>query len=154
MIRLSRLADYGVVLMTQLVRQPGELTTAAELAAATGLPTPTVSKLLKLLAQDGLLTSQRGIRGGYALARAPGAITVAEIVHALDGPIALTDCTSEDHTNCEIEALCPTRTNWRRINDAIRTALSGVTLAEMASPFDTTRAPPIRPRALSPLAAE
>ncbi|MBM3486840.1 MAG: SUF system Fe-S cluster assembly regulator [Alphaproteobacteria bacterium] len=154
MIRLSRMADYGVVLMTQLARQPRDLTTAAELAAATSLPTPTVSKLLKLLAQDGLLTSQRGIRGGYALARPATAISVAEIVHALDGPIALTECTSEQHTNCEIEALCPTRTNWRRINDAIRAALGGVTLAEMASPFDTRLARPVRAGALSPLAAE
>ncbi len=134
MIKLSRMADYGVVLMTQLAREPQSLRTAPELAQTCGLPLPTVSKILKMLAQDGLLDSQRGTKGGYLLARGAEAITVADLIGALDGPIALTDCMGADGLVCEIEALCPTRTNWRRINDAMIEALNGVSLADMAAP--------------------
>ena len=137
MIKLSRMADYGVVLMTQLAREPDALRTAPELAQACGLPLPTVSKILKLLAQGGLLASHRGTKGGYVLGRDAEAITMADVIGTLDGPIALTDCMGADGLVCEIEALCPTRTNWRRINDAMVQALSGVTLADMAVPvFD------------------
>ncbi len=134
MIKLSRMADYGVLLMTELARAADVLRTAPELAANTGLPVPTVSKVLKLLAQDGMLHSQRGTKGGYALARTAETITVADIIGAVEGPIALTDCVDADGSLCEIEALCPTRTNWRRINEALTEALSSVTLAEMAQP--------------------
>ena len=145
MIKLSRMADYGVVLMTQLAREPDVLRTAPELAQACSLPLPTVSKILKLLAQDGLLGSQRGTKGGYFLGRDAVDITMADLIGALDGPIALTDCMGADGLVCEIEALCPTRTNWRRINDAMIEALSGVTLADMALPaIDFERHMPVR----------
>jgi len=134
MIKLSRMADYGVVLMTQFARDVEALRTAPDMAAASGLPVPTVSKVLKLLTQGGLLESHRGIKGGYALARGPAEISVAQIIGALDGPIALTDCMSADGVVCEIEALCPTRTNWKKINDVLTAALSSVTLAEMTGP--------------------
>ncbi len=134
MIKLSRMADYAVVLMAQLAREPETLRTAAELSQSCGLPLPTVSKILKLLAHGDLLVSYRGNRGGYLLARASEGITVADVIGAVDGPIALTDCTGADGLVCEIEALCPTRTNWQRINDAMIEALSSVTLAEMAAP--------------------
>jgi len=134
MIKLSRMADYGVVVMTQLAREPSAFRTATEVAAATALPAPTVSKLLKQLANSDLLESHRGTKGGYALTRPASEITMAEIIGAVDGPIALTDCVGSDGTVCEIEALCPTRTNWKRINDVLVQALSGVTLAEMAAP--------------------
>jgi FeS assembly SUF system regulator len=134
MIKLSRMADYGVILMTQLARESGSVTTAAELAASCALPLPTVSKLLKQLSQDGLLESRRGIKGGYALARPAEAISMADIIGAVEGPIALTDCMDSDGALCEIEALCPTRTNWRRINDVLTRALDGVSLAEMVLP--------------------
>ena len=134
MIRLSRMADYGVVLMTQFARAPLALRTAPDIARTCGLPPPTVSKILKMLAQGGLLESQRGTKGGYRLARDARAITMADLIGALDGPIALTDCMDVDGLVCEIEALCPTRTNWRRINDAMVEALSGVSLADMALP--------------------
>ena len=137
MIKLSRMADYGVVLMTQMARERELLRTAPELAQSCGLPLPTVSKILKLLAQGGLLASHRGTKGGYLLAREADDITMADVIGTLDGPIALTDCVGPDGVLCEIEALCPTRTNWRRINDAMVQALSGVTLADMAVPaFD------------------
>ena len=134
MIKLSRMSDYGVVLMTQLARAPRTLRTAPDLAQACGLPVPTVSKILKLLAQAELLESQRGTKGGYRLALDAELITMADLIGALDGPIALTDCIDADGLVCEIEALCPTRTNWRRITDAMIEALNGVSLADMALP--------------------
>lgn len=134
MIKLTRMADYGVLLMTELARGHGNLRTASGLASNTGLPTPTVSKVLKLLSHAGLLESQRGAQGGYALARAVDGITVADIIGAVEGPITLTDCIDEDGAMCEIEAVCPTRTNWSRINDVMNEALGRVTLAEMALP--------------------
>jgi FeS assembly SUF system regulator len=134
MIKLSRMADYGVVVMTHLAREPGAFRTAPEIAAATALPSPTVSKILKLLANSDLLESHRGTKGGYALTRQADEVTMAEIIGAVDGPIALTDCVGSDGTVCEIEALCPTRTNWKRINDVLVQALNGVSLAEMAAP--------------------
>ncbi len=141
MIRLSRLADYGVVLTTHLARQPERWLTAPELAGATMLPLPTVAKVLKLLAHDGVVGSHRGIKGGYQLARAPEAITVADIVAALDGPIALTECVGAE--GCGIESLCPTRVNWQTINRAVTAALASVTLADMAAPpaFSPRREP-------------
>ena len=134
MIRLSRLSDYGIVLMTQLAARPGVLTTAPELALTSGLPVPTVSKVLKAIAQDGLLESQRGTKGGYALTRPAAEISVADIIRALEGPIALTECTEAEGGSCEIEPSCPTRTNWVRINDAVTGALEGISLAEMMAP--------------------
>lgn len=136
MIKLSRMADYGVVLMTQFARDAGQLKTASDMAATSGLPVPTVSKILKRLVQEGLLESHRGIKGGYMLAREPGEVSMADIIGAVDGPIALTECMSGDGLICEIEALCPTRTNWKKINDVLTAALASVSLAEMAGPIE------------------
>ena len=150
MIRLSRLADYGIVMMTQLATRPGMFVAAPEMALATGLPIPTVSKILKQLSQAGLLDSQRGSKGGYALVRAPEEVPMTEIIAAVDGPIALTECTVEEDGVCDIEALCPTRTNWRRINDAVVGALAGITLADMTLPSPSFLPPlsePARPAA-------
>jgi len=105
---------------------------AFDLAAATGLPAPTVSKLLAALARAGVLVSQRGAKGGYRLARPPAAITAADIVSAVDGPIALTVCIEHGAGACDVESLCPTRSGWRRINDAVRDAMKSVSLAELA----------------------
>jgi FeS assembly SUF system regulator len=143
MIKLSRMADYGVILMVQLARAGELVTTASELTESIALPGPTVSKLLKQLSRAGLLDSQRGTNGGYTLAMRAGDISVADIVSALDGPIALTECMTADGAVCEIEALCPTRTNWRQINNALVDALDRVSLAEMARPvFETTTIQP------------
>ncbi len=133
MIRLSKLSDYGIAMMTHLARDRTGQRSAAEIAEATGVPAPMASKILKLLGRAGLLASHRGASGGYGLARGPEAITVAEIIEALDGPIALTACIEEGAGDCMIERLCPARANWQRINRAIRDALSGITLAEMAA---------------------
>ena len=144
MIRLSRLADYGVVLMTHVATGSERPQTAAAAAAATRIPEPTASKILKLLARAGLLESQRGINGGFALARAPGDITVAEIVTAVDGPIALTECQEIDGA-CSFEEFCPTRGNWRKINTAVHHALDEISLADMTMPFASFIARPSGP---------
>jgi FeS assembly SUF system regulator len=131
-IRLSRFADYGIVIVTQLARQPERQQNAPEIALATGIPQPMAAKVLKVLARAEILASHRGAKGGYGLARPAAAVTVAEVVEALDGPIALTSCLEEDGAHdCGIEALCLTRANWQRVNDAIRDALGRVTIAEM-----------------------
>ena len=135
MLRMTRLTDYGVVLLTHIAREPGRLTrNAPELAAAAHLPLPTVSKILKILAREGLLVPHRGAKGGFSLAKPPTEITVADIIGALEGPIALTECSGHVGERCEIEDLCPVSTPWRRINRAVFDALRGITLAEMASP--------------------
>jgi FeS assembly SUF system regulator len=125
------LADYSIVLMSQLAARPGSLVQAPDLALLTGLPVPTVAKTLKRLSHAGLVESQRGTKGGYVLVRDAADIPVTEIITAVDGPIALTDCTVEEDGVCEIEALCPTRTNWKKINEAVISALRGISLADM-----------------------
>lgn len=134
MIRLSRLADYGVVLACHMAARTDAYHNAFDLAAATGLPSPTVSKLLAAMARAGILESHRGAKGGYRLARQPADITAADIVCSVDGPIALTVCIEHGNGACDVESLCPTRRGWRRINDAIRDAMKSVTLAELAFP--------------------
>lgn len=133
MIRITKQTDYGIVLLTHLAGQPERQVNAPELAAETQLPLPMVSKILKLLVREGLLLSHRGVKGGYSLARLPGEITMAEIIASLEGPIAITECI-EVSSDCSHEQLCPVRSNWQRINAAVRGALEGITLAEMTSP--------------------
>jgi FeS assembly SUF system regulator len=133
MIRITKQTDYGIVLLTHLAADPERQYNAPDLAAEAHLPLPMVSKILKLLARESLLVSHRGVKGGYGLARQPEAISMAEIIAALEGPIAITECISVEG-DCSHEPLCPVRSNWRRINQAVRTALEGITLAEMAHP--------------------
>ena len=132
MIRLSRVADYGIVLMTELARL-GTSRATPELAERTRIAQPMAGKILKALAREGLLQSQRGAKGGYQLARPASLITVAEVIEALDGPIALTACVEHGSGECGIEAICPARSNWHRINAAMREALDGISIAEMAT---------------------
>ncbi|WP_035691621.1 SUF system Fe-S cluster assembly regulator [Azospirillum halopraeferens] len=134
MIRLSKLTDYAIVVMSEMARTRGAVHTVPHLADRTGVPAPTVAKLMKTLAPAGLMTSHRGASGGYALARPAGEITIADIVTALDGPIALTACVEGADDQCGVESLCPMRGNWEKINGAIRTALEQVTLADMMTP--------------------
>jgi FeS assembly SUF system regulator len=133
MIRISRLADYGIVLLTHMAAHPERVHNASEVASEAHLPLPTVSKLLRLLTKEGLLESHRGVKGGYGLARAPEAITVGQAVAALEGPIAITTCTSAVPGDCEHERLCPVRGHWNLINLAIREALESITLADLAT---------------------
>ena len=135
MIILSKLADYGVIVACELAVDPSRQTTASALAAATQLPQATVSKVLKGLAHAGIVAGSRGAAGGYRLARPAEAVSVAEVVAAIDGDIGITQCTShptDAHpATCERTHFCPTRPHWQRINGAVSAALSSVTLADM-----------------------
>ena len=131
MIRLTNLADYAVVVMTAAARAPGGRLSAARVAEATGIPAPTVAKLMGTLARGGLLTASRGVAGGFTLASNPGAINIAAIVEAVDGPIALTNCLSGEAHDCAIEGHCGVRGHWGPINRAVRDALAAVTLADL-----------------------
>ncbi len=145
MMKLSRITDYGIVLMAHLAQAPeaGDGTrNAREIAEETQLPTPVVSKVLKMLAREGLLESQRGAKGGYALARRPEDITVPDMIAALEGPIGLTECTVHPGA-CAQEASCHVRGPWQQINDVVREALAGVTLADLAQPRTVGRAVPL-----------
>lgn len=139
MIILSKLADYGVIVATHLAAYPDRQANAAAVAAATRLPQATVAKLLKALAHAGLVTATRGAAGGYRLARRPAAISVAEVVAAIDGDIAVTQCSlhggSLHGADCERMTYCPTRPHWGAINRAVGAALSAVSLQDMVSPF-------------------
>lgn len=133
MIILSKLADYGVIVAAHLALDPERQVTAGVLAQETRLPRATVAKLLKTLSHAGLVTGARGVQGGYRLARPAAAISVAEVVAAIDGAIAVTQCSIHE-PGCARTDFCPTRPHWRRINDAVGTALAAITLAEMVPP--------------------
>lgn len=131
MLRVSKLTDYGTLAMTQMALQPDRLFTAADLAAALGLGTPTLSKVLKRLVRHDLVRSVRGQHGGYVLARAPNGVTLADIVDALEEqPFGLTECSAHAGL-CELEGGCRVRGGWRHINDVVRAALRDVTLADL-----------------------
>lgn len=134
MFRLSNLTDYAVVVMSAMARQPGTVRTVTQIAERTGVPAPTVAKLMKALVPAGLMTSHRGATGGYALSRPPEAISIAEIITALDGPIAITHCVDGAESTCGVERLCPMRGNWEKVNGAVRAALESVSLADMMTP--------------------
>ena len=133
MLRLSRLTDYAVTLLSHMGREGEEsLWAASALADASGLAMPTTAKVLKLLAKNGLIAAQRGATGGYRLAKAPADVSIAEIIEAMDGPIAITDCSKGSaHKNCKIHRFCPMSNGWNKVNAALRSALSGVSLADM-----------------------
>jgi len=130
-MRLSNLADYAVVLMTAAARHcGGGRSSAADLAGETGLPVPTVQKVVSKLTAAGLLRSTRGAGGGLQLARPAAAITVADIVEALEGPIALTSCI--DGGDCAVKQTCAVKPHWPLINDALRSALADISLTRLA----------------------
>jgi len=131
MLRISRLTDYATVILAALAQAPDRLQTASALAEQTRLSLPTVSKLLKQLHRSGLVASTRGLRGGYQLARPATAITAGEILDALEGPVALTDCAS-GHGQCGLERTCRVGHAWQRLNLTIRRALHEVNLAQLA----------------------
>jgi len=138
MLRVTKLTDYATLVLTVLAARPGEVLSATELADRVGLEIPTVAKLLKPLAQAGLVAAFRGSNGGYRLTRDAASISLVEIVEAMEGPLGMTECSLHDGA-CGIEHSCGVRANWRRINDVVADALRGVTLAQMLAP------PPRRP---------
>ncbi len=130
MLRLSKLTDYAVVVLVRLADEDG-VQTSPGIAATTGVPEPTVAKVLKALAASGLVASQRGPRGGYRLMRSLAAIPIADVIAAIEGPIALTACVDGSTGACEAEHICPVRGRWDPVNEAIHQALTAITLADM-----------------------
>jgi FeS assembly SUF system regulator len=152
MLRVTKLADYGVLMLTHFASHRGSTYNARDMAKAANLPIPVVSKILKLLSKGGLLISQRGTKGGYGLARLPEQITIAAVIRALEGPIAMTEC-SKLGRDCTLETGCPVRTNWHLINQAIQSALENITLADMSQPLRyplITTALPASPSGIQP----
>jgi FeS assembly SUF system regulator len=140
MIRMSKLTDYAIVLLAHLARDERTLTAQA-LSARSRVPLPTVSKLCKELSRAGLLQSHRGRHGGYSLTRSPERISVAEVVEALEGPIALTECGSPGAEPCSIEPSCIAKGTWDPVSRAVQTALRALPLSEIG-PFRLDRGAP------------
>jgi FeS assembly SUF system regulator len=150
LIRLTRLTDYGIVLLSHFARERDKrLHCARDISAAVRLPLPTVNKILKALTRKGLLLSHRGVKGGYGLARRPEEISMADIITATEGPVAITLCTTSFPGNCAQESACPIHSNWQKVNDAIRQALESVTLSEMAR-----TSPLLPPKSAAPIRIE
>jgi FeS assembly SUF system regulator len=146
MLRMSKLTDYGIVLLTHMAMGvEGALHTAGELADASRVPLPTASKILKEISRAGLVISHRGRHGGYSLARPAGEIAVSEIIAALEGPVALTECGEVGGGSCGIEESCPARGHWSAINDTIQRALGGLTLSALQPPLVRLGPAPIVP---------
>lgn len=156
MLKLSKLTDYGVVVLARLSREGtdagGRVQTAPGLATTTGIAEPTVAKVLKILAQAGLVEGVRGAHGGYRLTRPLADLPLSEVIVAFDGPIALTACVDGGVGLCDAEAICPVRGRWDPVNDAIRAALSRITVADIGAPLPLRR--PASPVAASQLVAE
>ena len=130
MLRISKLTDYGTVLLAHLAANQNAVCSAADVANATGIAVPTVSKLLKSLGRCDLVTSTRGSNGGYQLARDPREISAADIIDALEGPVSITECSAID-SQCEHEGVCSVGGAWQKVNIAIRRALDDVTLSDL-----------------------
>ncbi|RZI42595.1 SUF system Fe-S cluster assembly regulator [Herbaspirillum sp. HC18] len=132
MLRLSKMADYGTVVLTALTNEPDRSRSAGEIAAAIHVSAPTVSKILKMLARGGLVSSFRGAKGGYLLSRPPQEISLAEVIRVMDGPIGMTEC-SVTPGLCAQESGCVVRANWQRINRSVIGVLQEVTLDQMVT---------------------
>ncbi len=133
MLKLSKLTDYATVILSYMAKDNDRLHGAFEIAEATGIAQPTASKILKILVKAQVLASTRGAKGGYSLAKSPDRITVASVISALEGPIALTEC-SVSHKGCEQASGCRIQGNWHVINQRVSQALESVTLADMILP--------------------
>ena len=134
MLKLSKLTDYGIVLLAQMAKQPrSTLFSARALSESTGVPFPTVEKLMKQMLRADLLRSKRGARGGYMLARSPESVSLAHIIDTMQGSIALTECTDSTNSICDVVECCGIRDHWPIINGAVRAALSAVSLRDLAA---------------------
>ena len=133
MLKMSRLTDYGTMVLSFLAVNPTQMLSASDLARHTHLALPTVSKLLKLMARAGLVVSARGAKGGYQLSRAPDEISAADVIDALEGPVAITQC-SGSVGHCQLEDICGVSSSWQKINVALRRALDDVRLSHLAFP--------------------
>lgn len=135
MMKMTNLADYAVVSMSHIAARPDKVYSAAEIAEVTGIPGPTVSKILGAMARAELLVSHRGLNGGFSLARPAAEISIADIISVVDGPIALTNCIEHAPGGCLMETCCGMRPHWQKINDAVRGALENIPLSEVLVPL-------------------
>jgi FeS assembly SUF system regulator len=149
-LRISRLTDYGTVVLAHLARDDTDLVSAAEVATATGIALPTVSKLLKALAKAEIVSSTRGSHGGYQLARDAQEISATDVIDALEGPVSITECSASD-SHCDFEDSCNVGSAWQRINLAIRRTLDEISLADL---LRTKRPLPRREFAGLPISVE
>ncbi len=140
MLRISKMTDYAIMVMVELHASRGLVLSAQALSERSNLELPTVSKVLKLLVKDGLVKSYRGPSGGYSMVKDAHEISVAKIIAAIEGPIAMTECSAEEGL-CAQEAICSLRGNWQRISVAIAQAMENVSLAEMSEPVRSAAAP-------------
>ena len=134
MLRLSKLADYAFVILAQMTRAPNDNWSASSLAETTTLPLPTVAKLMKILARGGLVQAYRGASGGYRLAMPATEISITAIIETVDGPIQLTECAGKavgKECDCAVNNACPVRQSWSRLNTAVRTSLSDISLSDI-----------------------
>ncbi len=139
MLKLSKLSDYAIVVLSRLAAERGDVLTTATLASETGIPDPTVAKVLKLLSKQKIIMSVRGASGGYMMDRCPKDITVTELIIALEGPIAITSCADGGPTDCMIDNLCPLKGGWNKVNSAVKDALDKVALADLLIPVRAKR---------------
>lgn len=164
MLRMSKLADYGTVLLVAMARSPDAVRSVGTLASVTRIPAPTVAKLMKTFVRGGLAVSLRGANGGYLLRRAPEQVTLADVIVAVDGPFGMTECSAVPGL-CTQEPTCAARANWQKVNRLVLDALRQVSLADMAAPalteidIDAIRAraappaPPARAAGIAPATA-
>ncbi len=141
MFKVNKLTDYATVLLIEIARI-NVVQSTQHVSERTGIPLPTVAKIMKSLNKAGLVASQRGAGGGYTLGRAPHEISVADVIQAVEGPIALTACADTSDEHCSIEAVCPVQGKWNKVNTAVRAALNEVTLADMADDVASFGMPP------------
>lgn len=130
MLRVTKMTDYASMLLACLAQAPEKVHSASELAEQARLELPTVSKVLKPLSRAGLIVAFRGSQGGYRLARPAAAISLFEVVEAMEGRLEMTEC-SGAHSQCEHETHCGMQNHWQKINDVIAGALKSVSIAEL-----------------------
>lgn len=130
MLRMSKMTDYAALVLATMAAEPSATHAAAGLAAETGIGLPSTRKLLKTLARAGLVTSKRGAQGGYILARSPNAISAVDMIEAIEGPLAMTECTLSSGL-CDLEPSCPVSSKWQRLSGAVRHVLAEITLADL-----------------------
>ena len=134
MIKLSRMADYAILLVSRMAIQTDKLVTAQELSEYSSLSITTVNKILSKLTRANITNSYRGVAGGYKLSRSADAISIRNIIDIIDGKVALTACSPESEDECNMTNFCPTQKHWQIINNAVCDALDSVNIAEMANP--------------------
>jgi FeS assembly SUF system regulator len=152
MFKLNKMTDYAIVVLGALAHRQGEILATAQLAELTGLNQPTVAKVAKTLMAADLLETQRGVHGGYRLAQSAAAISLVQIVEAMEGPIAVNDCVDGAQAPCAVSNCCFMSRNWNRVNLAVRNALSDVSLEDLIDPaqlFTPTGHPPAADRPAS-----